>query len=291
MKGIIMLRYVRFVMCGIFSLLFLFPSATFGYGHYTVYSTVPADVYVDNEYRATISATQTLKLILSGPQSYVIGVRAQGSGQTYKEAVNVGTNMNEHREIRAFSNYEASPQTSKAEITVYSQVPADVYIDNVLTATVNATQPMAINLSGPRSYLFEVRAHASNLAFREEVNVEPNSNVKKEIRAFPETQSQAGLTLEPSGPVTTPVVAPVPVAQGGISREEMASEIQKATAKAKAEALSEEAGRRKRAEQRALTNKGIAHVVGVEANSGLSGSVKNMERIKLLIEAVPSFKK
>ncbi|MBF0502916.1 MAG: hypothetical protein HQM09_22465 [Candidatus Riflebacteria bacterium] len=270
-------------------LLFLFPAVTFGYGHYTVYSPVLADVYVDNEYRATISATQTLKLILSGPQSYVIGVQAKDTGQTYKESVNVGTNMNEHRDIRAFLNSESNPQQLNAEITVYSQIPADVYVDSILKASVNATQPMAINLSGPRSYVFEVRAKGSNMIYREEVSIADNSVVKKEIRAFSEVQSQ---TYLPAGTVV-PVPAPIQVAapQGGISREEMNAEIHKATAQAKAEALSEEAGRRKRADQRALTNKGIAHVVGVEANPGLSGSVKNMERIKLLIEAIPSFKK
>jgi len=280
MKGKIMRKCF---LSAILSLFFLFPAATFGYGHYTVYSTIPADVYVDNEYSATISATQTLKLILSGPKSYVIGVRSKDTGETYKESVNVGTNLNEHREIRAFSNLGSNLQPSKVEITVYSQIPADVYIDNVLKASVDSTQPMAISLAGPRSYIFEVRAKESNMIFREEVVIDANSNVKKEIRAFSETQAQTTLPLETTAQAAVP--------QGEISREEMASAIQKATAKAKAEALSEEAGRRKRASQRAVTNKGIAHVVGVEANSGLSGSVKNMERIKLLMEALPSFNK
>ncbi len=282
-----------FVVLG---LLFLFPVAAFAYGHYTVYSPVPADVYVDNEYRATISATQTLKLILYGPQSYVIGVRNTRTGETYKEAVNVGDNLNEHREIHAFSKsksspgaiLETNPQVGKAEITVYSQTPADVYIDNVLKGSIDATQPMAIILPGPRSYVFEVRAKASKLIFREEISIDADSDVKKEIRAFSETSS---LTAIPPAVTVSPTKDPVSVPQGGISREEMASEIAKATAKAKAEAASEEAGRRKRAEKRAVTSKGIAHIVGVEANQGLPSSVKNMERIKLLLEGIPAFSK
>jgi hypothetical protein len=338
------------------SLLLLFPAASLAYGHYTVYSTVPADVYVDNEYRATISATQTLKLILSGPQSYVIGVRAKESGQTYKETVFVGTDMNEHRDIRAFTTFQAekaeitvyspvpaevyinnvlnasvdsahplavnlpgprsyvfevrardsnlihreelvidpraqlkrevrafpSLQPEKDEMTVYSPIPADVYVDNILNASVDSTHPLAINLPGPRSYVFEVRAKGSNLIHREEVNIDPNSDVKKEIRAFSDSSSQSVSTPGAAG-----TAEPAAVPQGGITREEMAGEI----AKAKTEALAEEAARRKRAEKRELTSKGIAHVVGVEANQGLPGSVKNMERIKLLMEALPSFKK
>ena len=263
----------------VLGLLFLFPAATFGYGHYTVYSTVPADVYLDNEYSATISATQSLKLILSGPQTYVIGVRAKGTEQTHKESVIVGANKNEHREIRAFSNVLV-PNT---EITVYSTVPAEVYIDYVFKGTVDSTHPFALILPGPRSYLFEIRAKDSNMIFREEVSIDPNSAVRREVRAFAEVPAPIIIA---SG-----TVAPVAVPQGGITREEMASEIKKATTQAKAEALAEEAGRRKRAGKRAVTNKGIAHVVGVEANSGLSSSVKNMERIKLLIEAFPALSK
>lgn len=274
--------YALFFILGF---LFLLPAAVLAYGHYTVYSGIPADVYVDNVYRATISATQTLKLILPGPKSYVIGVRAQATGQTHKEAVNVGTDMNEHRDIRAFSDLQVIPETrtSNAEVTVYSGIPADVYIDNTLEATIDSTQPMSINLAGPRLYVIEVRAKDSNLIAREEVDILPNSSLKREIRAF------SGIPVPVAS--TAAVVAPAPVPQGGISREEMASEIQKATAQAKAEALAEEAARRKREEKRELTSKGIAHVVGVEANKNLPGSVKNMERIKLLIEAIPSFKK
>lgn len=270
--------YKSILTC-VFSLLFFLPVTASAYGHYTVFSTVPADVYVDNEYSATISATQTLKLILSGPKSYVIGVRAKENGQTYKESVNVGANLNEHREIRAFSN----PELAKTEITVYSQIPADVYIDNVLNASIDATQPLAINLPGPHSYVFEVRAKASNLIYREEVSIDNSFGIKKEIRAFSENQPQI------SPPIASTTVVATP--QGGISREEMANAIHEATAKAKSEALAEEAARRSRAEKRAIANKGIAHLVGVEANRGLPSSVKNMERIKLLLEGLPSLKK
>lgn len=273
--------YLVILLC----LLFLLPSTTFGYGHYTIYSPVPADVYVDNEYSATIMATQSLKLILSGPQTYVIGVRAHGTEETYKESVTVGTNLNEHRDIRAFSKILTSPPLPKAEITVYSGIPAEVFIDNVLKTAIDSTHPMAIVLTGPHLYVFEVRGIRSNMIFREEVRVELNSNIKREIRAFSEGMSQT--TIEPKPVETTEVTQQATVPQGGISREEMADSI----AKAKAEALSEEAGRRKRADKRAVTNKGIAHIVGVEANPGLSGSVKNMERIKLLMEALPSFGK
>ncbi|MBF0408093.1 MAG: hypothetical protein HQM10_12100 [Candidatus Riflebacteria bacterium] len=270
----------------ILGILFLLPIATFGYGHYTVYSTVPADVYIDNEYNASISATQTLKLILYGPQTYVIGVRKIDTGETYKETVKVGKNLNEHREIHAFVNY----LQFKSEVTVYSQLPADVYVDNEFKFSVDINQPMAINLSGPRSYVFEIRAKNSNLIFREEVSIDLNTNLKREIRAF-SLPTDAPIQTQTQILTQTEVSAPVAQAKGTISREEMADEIQKATAKAKAEALAEEAGRRKRAEKRALTSKGIGHVVGVEANSGLPNSVKNMERIKLLLEALPALNK
>lgn len=269
----------KIILSSLLAFMFMFPVSAFAYGHYTVFSTVPADVYVDNEYSASISATQTLKLILSGPKSYVIGVRAQSDGQTYKESVSVGANLNEHREIRAFSGL----QTTKTEITVYSQIPADVYIDNVLNASIDSTQPLVINLPGPRSYVFEVRAKGTNLIYREEIAIDANPGIKKEIRAFSEEKYLTTLASATVVPVTAP--------QGAISREEMANEIQKATANAKAEALAEEAARRSRADKRALTNKGIAHIVGVEASHGLPSSVKNMERIKLLLEALPSLKK
>jgi hypothetical protein len=285
----------RFFPVFILGLFFLSANMAFGYGYYTVFTTVPADVYVDNEYRATLSATQTLKLILSGPQTYIIGVRARANGQTYKESVTVGADLNEHREIHAFS----TQQTSKSEITVYSTIPADVYVDNVLESAVDATHPMAIILPGTKSYMFEVRARESNLVYREEVSIDQNSAVRKEIRAFPETQvqvSQPSMTPPPSAapyvtPVPLDVATPVSPPQGYISREEMTAEIKRAAAQAKAETLAEEAGRRKRAEKRAVTSKGIAHVVGVEANRSLPNSVKNMERIKLLLEGLPAFGK
>ncbi len=263
-----------FVLC----LLLILPTQTFAYGHYNVSSSVPADVYIDNEYSATISATQTLKLILAGPKSYVIGVRAHSNGDTYKEAVNVGDDKNEHRNILAFPAV-AEPES---DITIYSNVPADVYVDNVHNKFIDSNHPLEINLPGPRTYTFEVRARASRMIYREDILINPAATVKKEIRAFEEV------------PVSSPDTEFVKTAEepkGSISREEMADAIQDATAKAKAEALAEEAGRRERASKRAMTNKGIAHVVGVEANSGVSSSVKNMERIKLLLEAVPIFKK
>ncbi|OIP21199.1 hypothetical protein AUK22_11900 [bacterium CG2_30_54_10] len=349
---------ICFLSC-VLCLLFLFPAAVFAYGHYSVYSTVPAEVYVDNEYRATISATQSLKLILSGPQSYVIGVRATATGQTYKETVNVGSNLNEHRDIRAFSEIDptnneltvTSPipadvyidnvfkayidsnrpmgivlpgpgsyfvevrakntaQTYKEtvnvgsnfyerhdirafsqansknnELTVYSPIPANVFVDNVSKGYVDSAKPLVVILPGPGSYIVEVRAQGSKLTQREEIIMDSKSEVGQEIRAFSVAQAPVVMPVDAGAP------APAPVPQGGISREEMASAIQAATAKAKAEALAEEAGRRKRAEKRAVISKGIAHVVGVEANRGLPNSVKNMERIKLLMEALPSFGK
>lgn len=260
-------------------LAFFSPSAGLAYGHYTVFSGVPADVYVDNEYSATISATQTLKLILSGPQTYVIGVRAKDNGRTYKESVTVGVNLNEHREIRAFS----PTQQPRSEVTIYSQLPAQVFVDNVLNSTVDVDNPLTIYLIGSQTSVVEVRATSSKLIHREDVQVDPKSGLIYEIRAFSEYRPT----------VTAPAVTDVPVVapQGTITREEMNAAISDASAKAKAEALAEEAGRRSRAEKRQLTNQGIAHVVGVEANQGLPSSVKNMERIKLLIEAIPALKK
>jgi hypothetical protein len=274
-KGSLMQKYVMFflVCLACFS-----PATGFAYGHYTVYSGVPADIYVDNEYSATITATQSLKLILSGPKTYVIGVRALETGKTYKESVTVGVGQNEHRDIRAFS----PQQLSKTEVTVYSQIPAEVFIDSVFNSAVNATDPLTIYLSGPKSYVIEVRATNSRLIHREEVLIDPKSGLIHEIRAFNE--------YYPAISQQTQTEAPVP-AQGTISREEMTEAINAASAKAKAEALAEEAARRSRAEKRDVTTKGIAHVVGVEANQNLPGSVKNMERIKLLFEAIPAFKK
>lgn len=269
----------KFLLSCLVCLACLFPVTGFAYGHYTVHSGVLADVYVDNEYSATITASQTLKLILSGPKTYVIGVRAQETGKTYKEAVTVGVNQNERRDIYAFSPLELS----KAEVTIYSHLPAEVYIDNILNAGVDVSNPLTIYLSGPQSYVIEVRATTSNLIYRESIAVDPKSGIKHEIRAFSEYPDAGSTTTA----TETPVVAP----QGAVSREEMAAAIRDATEKAKAEALAEEAARRERAGKRIITNKGIAHVIGVEANKGVPSSVKNMERIKLLIEAIPAFKK
>jgi hypothetical protein len=268
----------KYAMIFLLCLACLLPTTGFAYGHYTVYSGVPADVYVDNEYSATITATQSLKLILSGPKTYVIGVRAQATGKTYKESVTVGIGMNEHRDIRAFSPL----QFSKTEVTVFSQIPAEVFIDNVFNSGVNATDPLTIYLAGPKSYVIEVRAKNSRIIHREEVLIDPRSGLIHEIRAFPEYFPEISQQTQTETPIAD---------QGTVSKEEMTAAINAATAKAKAEALAEEAARRSRAEKRGITTKGIAHVVGVEANQGLSGSVKNMERIKLLFEAIPAFKK
>lgn len=269
----------KFLMFCLVSLACCLPVSAFAYGHYTVFSGVTADVYVDNEYSATISPTQSLKLILSGPKTYVIGVREQATGKTYKESVTVGANLNERREIHAFSTL----QSSKSGVTVYSQLPAEVYVDNILNATVDPTNPLTIYLPGPKMYVIEVRATGSKLIFRESIAIENSTDEKHEVRAF----------IEYPAVITLPAATDVPVvaAQGAISREEMEAAIQNASAKAKAEALAEEAARRKRAEKRIITNKGIAHVVAVEANGGLPSSVKNMERIKILMEAIPAFGK
>ncbi len=274
-KGFLMQKYAMlFLVC----FACLLSSTGFAYGHYTVFSGVPADIYIDNEYNATITATQSLKLILSGPKTYVIGIRAQETGRTYKESVTVGVGLNEHRDIRAFSPL----QSAKPEVTVYSQIPAEVFVDNTFNSTVNATEPVTIYLSGPISNVIEVRAINSRLIYREEVKINSGTGSIHEIRAFPEYNQQ--IVQQPQ--TETPVAG-----NGTISREEMTEAINAASAKAKAEALAEEAARRNRADKRDLTNKGIAHVVGVEANKNLPGSVKNMERIKLLFEAIPAFKK
>ncbi len=264
------------IFCFVCLVCFL-PTTVLAYGHYSVYSGVPADIYVDNEYRATITATQSLKLLLSGPKTYVIGVRAQKTGKTYKESVTVGVGLNERRDIRAFSPL----QFSKTELTVFAQIPAEVFIDNVFNAKVNVKDPLTIYLSGPKTYIIEVRATNSRLIHREEVLIDPKSVLIYEIRAFTEYVPAISQQTSTETPLTP---------QETVSREEMTDAINAASAKAKAEALAEEAARRNRADKRDITNKGIAHVVGVEANKGLPGSVKNMERIKLLIEAIPAFK-
>lgn len=268
----------KFALLCLVCLVCFFPASGFAYGHYTVYSGVPAEVYVDNEYSATITATQSLKLILSGPKTYVIGVRAQDTGKTYKESVTVGIGQNEHRDIRAFSPL----QFSKVEVTIFSQIPAKVFIDNVLNSDINATEPLTIYLSGPKSYVVEVRATNSRLIHREEITIDPKSGLIHEIRAFTEYFPAISQQTQTESAVTE---------QGTVSREEMTEAINAASAKAKAEALAEEAARRTRSEKREITTRGIAHVVGVEANQNLPGSVKNMERIKLLFEAIPAFKK
>lgn len=258
----------------------LLPVTGFAYGHYTIYSGVPADVYIDNEYSSTILASQSVKLILSGPKTYVIGVRAQKTGKTYKESVTVGADLNERREIHAFSPLKQM----KSEVTIYSKLPAGVYVDNIFNSNVDLNNPLALYLPGPQTYIFEIRALDSNLVYRESVAVAPKSGLAYEIRAFSGDLPAATVVAEPSG------TEAAGVAQGTISREEMDIAIREATAKAKAEALAEEAARRDRAGKRIITNKGIAHVVGVEANKGIPSSVKNMERIKLLIEAIPALK-
>ena len=261
------------------------PGIASAYGHFTISSPVPADVFIDNDFSASISATQSLKLVLAGPRSYVIGVKAKDSGKTFQETINVGADQNEHREINAFSEPAAKPG-----ITVFSSIPAEVFLDNRLMTAVDQANPAKLLVPGAGSYVLEVRAKGSNLIHREAFRFDPSAGKPLEIRAFgaetPGT-TQASVTETPAS--GTP--AKISGNQDVITREEMNAAIQQATAKAKADALAEEAARRKRQQKRDLTNKGIAHVVGVEANRKLPSSVKNMERIKTLIELIPTFKK
>ena len=176
-----------------------------------------------------------------------------------------------------------------SHFNVTSIVPSSVYVNNTLKGAINSSEPFEFDISEPGTYVIEIRAKDTKLSHREEVDVRANSSETREIRAFSDFQTSAPVKVTAPAPVTT-----APVTTSGkeyVSREEMMAAIQEATKKAKTEALSEEAARRKRAEKRALTNKGIGHVVGVEANKSLPWSVKNMERIKLLLEALPSFKK
>lgn len=177
----------------------------------------------------------------------------------------------------------SSMVTGESFFNVTSPVPATVYVNNTLKGPVNASTPVEFKISDPGTYVIEVRQNDAKLIHREEFEVRQNVSERRDIRAFADIQT--------TPPVTTSPVPTPPPSKDYVSREEMMAAIQEATKKARAETLAEEDARRKRAAKRALTNKGIGHVVGVEANRGLPSSVKNMERIKLLLEALPSFKK
>ncbi|MBF0501881.1 MAG: hypothetical protein HQM09_17215 [Candidatus Riflebacteria bacterium] len=170
-------------------------------------------------------------------------------------------------------------------LIVSSPVDGKVFVDNALIGSVDSAKPCSFTVSVPGSHVVEVRADGSRITHREEVTILPNASESREIKAFSDVTGS-----QPSQPKSPEVSS-----QKYVTREEMMAAIeeatQKATQRAKSEALSEEAARRRRAQKRDITNKAIGHVVGVEANRSLPGSVKRMERIKLLIEALPSFKK
>lgn len=173
--------------------------------------------------------------------------------------------------------------TGESNFHVTSPIPSSVYVNNTLKGSVSGSTSLEFKLSEPGTYVIEVRQDGGKLVHREEFEIRQNVMEKRDIEAFADTR-----TPPPASPVVASPSAPT---RDYVSREEMMAAIQEATRKAKAEALAEEDARRKRAAKRELTNKGIGHVVGVEANKGVPRSVKNMERIKLLIEALPSFKK
>ena len=161
-------------------------------------------------------------------------------------------------------------------ITVNSGVPGEVYLDGIKHATINPGEFYDIYLTTPDSHVLEVRDAKSKLVHREEIAVDPARNEHRMVHAFSEA----------SPPVSTGKVTPTtsPSGKDVVTREELHS----AMKQAKSEALAEEAGRRKRAQKREMTNKAITHVIAVETRR-LPPGVKGMERIKLLGELIPGF--
>jgi len=151
------------------------------------------------------------------------------------------------------------------QLTITSAMPAEVYVNDAMRSFLQADQPMDILLENPGDYVIELRPQNSPLIYREEITVEEGKSRKKVIQAFfPPAPAEAK-------------VAPPSLREPPVTRAELQAVVQKA----KSEALAEEAARRKRQQKREITNKALIHLIAVEGRR-MPGSVKNMERIKLL---------
>ena len=164
---------------------------------------------------------------------------------------------------------------SEGKLTIHSNLDADLYVNDVKQASVNTADPFILQIKEPGTYKIELRTPDQSQVHQEEVTLIPETGLEKTIRAF-----------ENVAPVEETAKEPDTSAEPGITRAELKSEV----AKAKAEALAEEAARRKRQADRELGKKAVIHVIGVETQRMPSG-VKNLERIKLLGELIPNIKK
>lgn len=164
---------------------------------------------------------------------------------------------------------------AEGRLTVYTKVDADLYVNEVKQASVNPVDPFILQLKEPGDYKIQLKAKEGDLVHQEDVTLVAGTGLEKTIRAF-----------EDYKPAAEKPAAQAAAAEPGITRAELKAEI----AKAKSEALAEEAARRKRQQERELGKKALIHVVGVETQRVPSG-VKNIERLKLLGDLIPSLTK
>lgn len=165
-------------------------------------------------------------------------------------------------------------------ITVRSALPGEVYLGGVRQGPIVPDESYEIYVTEPGPHIVEVRGSEGKLIHHEEISLDPAKNEQRTVHAF------SGLSLPGSKAPELAATSPDP--KGAVTREEMQAAVDQAARRAKSEALAEEAARRKRAQQRAMANQAIVHMVAVEGRRLPSG-VKNMERIKLLGELVPLF--
>jgi hypothetical protein len=163
---------------------------------------------------------------------------------------------------------------AQAEITIYSALKSDLYVNGVKQASINTQDPFILQLKEPGTYQLELKAEEKELTHEEQVTLIAETSISKTIRAFEsvaETQDKQESEKKEEPAVT---------------RAELKAEV----AKAKAAALAEEEARRKREKERELGKKAVIHVIGVEAQK-MPSSVKNLERIKILGEVLPKLDK
>ncbi len=157
-----------------------------------------------------------------------------------------------------------------AKLTIYSYIKSDLYVNGVKQASLNKSDPFILQINEPGKYRLELRAIDKNLTYSEEVNLLPETDFDKTIRAFEEVETAKNLESSKNN------------GDSVVTKSEMEAEI----SKAKAEALAEEEARRKRDKEREAGKKAVIHLLGVETQD-VPSEVKNMERIKLLGEVLP----
>jgi len=172
------------------------------------------------------------------------------------------------------------------QITIYSAISAEVFINDMKQSSINPTDPCELTIKENGNYVIEVRAKNSSLVHREEIRISKFSDIKKVIRAF-ETESTPTSQSLPSQPANQPQLTSQPQPANNLSREEVAEAIEMSTRKAKDEALAEESARREREKERETGNKVFNHLLTIEADKNLSEQYKQLERKRLGIELSP----